>query len=148
MLKRSRIAGSCRENCAACCKVLGVPWPARGDLARFRIDVAGCKVTIPYPSDEMANFAYFLSVRGATFDDGARTCTVPFDDTPNAMKLTSYGPSQTRVLMLKSRCPQLREDNTCALHGTPELPKTCQLYPTPLDDLLPECSYTKEPVDG
>lgn len=143
--RRQKIVGSC-VGCGACCKILGLPWP--GTATNFVIDDQARTVTIPLPTGDIANFTQFMAVRGATFDTARGTVTVPFDDAEQPYKLTLYGPAHMKILMLKSRCPQLGVDNVCALHETPELPQVCRDYPTLLDDLLPECSYTREPVDA
>jgi hypothetical protein len=91
------------------------------------------------------DFTRFMAVRGARFEDGAMV--VPYDDVEMPAKLILYGPAHLHVMMLKSRCPQLGPDENCKLHDSPDLPSTCRNYPLVLDDLLPECSYKKEPVE-
>lgn len=148
MPPKLRIVGSCASGCGACCKILGLPWP--GADPRFNFNEQAHTVTIPMPEGDVSNFTRFLAVRGATFDAAQRTVTVPHDAVEQPYKLTLYGPAHMKILMLKSKCPQLQDDLTCAIHDSPELPQVCRDYPTPLDDLLVGCTYTRtmEADDG
>ena len=132
-----RRLGTCIQ-CGACCTLLALPIPRPSAWRRVEDEVL-----VARPQDISLSYEHFLTTRGCTIHPTHISVPVAATD-PVSARVATY---QSRlVLDVRSRCPQLQDDNLCRIHDTDQLPEACHTFPrVPADlDVLPDCSYRFE----
>jgi len=121
-------------GCSLCCRLLIVPIPHPGAVQRTQLGVR-----LPLPIVVNPDVLHFYRARGLGISRESVEVPLP----ANApIQLGRQG--KTLVVRLPHVCAQLDERGRCKVHGTPEYPKACAVFPRTPDDLLDvaeECSY-------
>jgi hypothetical protein len=125
--------GECCQ-CSLCCRLLIVPVPHPGAVQRTSLGIR-----VPLPIVVNPDLWHFYRVRGLGVGDGSVEVPLP----ANApVRLGRQG--KTLVVRVPHVCAQLDRQGRCKIHGKPEYPRACAVFPRTPDDLLDvaeECSY-------
>jgi hypothetical protein len=125
--------GECSQ-CSLCCRILLLPIPHPSAVQRTPLGIRA-----PLPIVVNPDLLHFYRTRGLGV--GAESVEVPLP--PSApVRLGRQG--KTLVARVPHVCAQLDPRGRCKIHGTPDYPRACAVFPRTPDDLLDvadECTY-------
>ncbi len=124
-------------GCSLCCRRLVIPIPHPGAVQRTPLGIR-----VPLPVVVNPDLAHFYRTRGlAVRPDSVE---VPL---PGGAPVQLGRQGSQLVVRVPHVCAQLDKHGRCKIHGTPDYPKACAVFPRVPEDLLDvadECSYRFE----
>lgn len=125
--------GECCQ-CSLCCRrlILRIPHPGA-------VQPTSLGIRVPLPIVVDPDLRHFYEMRGLAV--GSTSVEVPL---PANATVTIGRQGAAHVVRVSHICAQLDEQGRCAIHGTPEYPRACAVFPRGPADLLDvaeECSY-------
>lgn len=121
-------------GCSLCCRQLALPIPNASAVQRTTL---GIRVPLPILVNPEA--LRFYRARGLAV--GPTSVEVPL---PPGASVRVGRQGNTLVARMPHVCAQLDDRGRCRLHGTPEYPLACAVYPRAPEDLIgvaEQCSY-------